>query len=124
MAHILLARRDKAMRHYLADQLQKYGHRVTITDCHDGMLAALNDNHEFSLMIADFGMDGRDAFELVRDLQQTTPDMRIIFMAGFSAIGIAHASSDWYDARMVTVPFHIRDLPEQVNVMLSLEAAA
>lgn len=119
MANILLARRDQTMRNYLADQLRRYGHRVTITDCHDGMIAAMNDNQEFAMLVADFGMDGQDGFELVRDFQKSVPHMRIVFLSGFSAIGIARSANQHFNARIVTRPFHIRELPEQVNVILS-----
>ncbi len=113
------------MRHYLSDQLQKYGHRVTITDCHEGMMAAINDNMDFALLISDLGLDGRDDFNLVQELEKLAPNMRMIFMAGFSAIGVASSGEqDFFNARIITRPFHIRELPEQINAILSAEAAA
>lgn len=125
MAHILLARKDRSMREYLSEQLQRYGHRVTVTDCADGLMAAIHDSQSgFAMMIADLGLDGRDGFELVQELEKLAPDMRLIFLSGFSGIGIAQSESDYFNARIVTRPFHIRELPERIHDMLSAEVAA
>ena len=124
MASILLARKDKTMRHFLADQLRRHGHRVTVTDGHDGMIAALNDNHEFALLIADLGLDNQDGFALVQSFSKYYPEMRLVFLSGFSAIGLAHSRAPGFTARMVTQPFHIRELPQQINFILSAEVEA
>ena len=125
MANVLLARQDRSMRQYLAEQLQRHGHRVTITDCVDGMMAAINDNNDgFAILISDLGLSGKDGFELVQELEKLAPDMRLIFLSGFSGIGVSQSKGDHFDARIVTHPFHIRELPDKINYMLSDDEAA
>lgn len=125
MANILLARQDKAMRGYLAQQLRRYGHRVTVTDCHDGILAAVNDNGaHYAMLITDLGLDGRDGFALVKDLRHAMPDLRMVFMSGFSGIGLVYGPGRAFNARIITEPFHLRELPEQINIILSAEVVA
>lgn len=113
------------MREYLSDQLHRHGHRVVVSDSTKGLLAAIYDSADgFDVMISDLGLDGHDGFELVQELQTLQPNMRLIFLSGFSGIGIAMMKGASFDARIVTRPFHLRELPERINAILSADIAA
>ena len=124
MAYILLAEDDESLRSFLARGLQKVGHQVW--DVPDGVSAldAITENH-FDLMIADIVMPGMDGIELARRACLELPGLRVMFITGFAAVALkAQALSPFgadskTDAKVLSKPFHLRDLVEQVEHALA-----
>ncbi len=119
MAKILLAEDDESLRQFLAKALQRAGHNVT--HCGDGLdaLEAV-ENDEFDLLLADIVMPGMDGIELARRSAERLPDLRVLFITGFAAVALhARRSGPKQDTKILSKPFHLRELVDQVEKILS-----
>lgn len=119
MARILLAEDDPALRRVLVRALDIAGHSVMATG--DGLEALESlQGRPVDLLLADIVMPGLDGMELSRRAAALHPEIRIMFITGFSAITmhdgrIQHAPEG---ARLLSKPFHLRDLVRQVEALL------
>ncbi len=123
MANILLAEDDDSLRRFLTRGLQRAGHEVT--GCADG-LSALEvvesaDGLRYDLLLADIVMPGMDGIELARRAGERIPGLRVLFITGFAAVALRaqHAGSG-RDSKVLSKPFHLRDLVAEVDRILTL----
>lgn len=121
MARILLAEDDESLRLFLARALARAGHAVT--DCGDGAVALRHlqaGDADFDLLLADIVMPGMDGIELARRGAEALPGLRVLFITGFAAVALhARRSGPTADAKVLSKPFHLRDLVEQVDRILA-----
>lgn len=120
MARILLAEDDESMRRFLASALERAGHEVT--SCADGEegLEALHDQpHEFDLLLTDIVMPGVDGIELARKAAETDAALKIMFITGFAAVALNPGSQAPKDAKVLSKPFHLRDLVAEVDRVMA-----
>ena len=47
------------------------------------------------------------------------PDLKVMFITGFAAVALNPDSKAPKDAKVLSKPFHLRDLVEEVNKMLA-----
>ncbi len=120
MANILLAEDDPSLRGFLAKALERAGHDVTA--CSDGEtgLEALEDSDDgFDLLLTDIIMPGVDGIELARRAAEHHPDMKIMFITGFAAVAMTAAEETPEDAPVISKPFHLRKLVDEVNRLMA-----
>lgn len=112
MAHILIAEDDAAMRRFLSGALEKVGHDVTAVE--DGLRAVeALERGRFDLLLTDIVMPGMDGIALAGRAQALAPDLRVMFITGFSGMAAQGA------APVVAKPFHLRDVVVQVERLLA-----
>ncbi len=118
MAKILLAEDDASMRGFVTAALEKAGHRVTV--CGDGTqaLAALENEKDYDLLLTDIVMPGLDGIELSGRATRLHPRLKVIFITGFAAMAAGQADSRNPQMRVVSKPFHLGKLVEEVNRVL------
>ncbi len=118
MAQILLAEDDTSMREFLARSLRRAGHSVVAVG--DG-LDALESIAEspVDLLLADVVMPGLDGIELARRAAKEQPDIKVMFITGFAAVALKARDEAPRGARVLSKPFHLRDLVEEIEMMLS-----
>lgn len=118
MAKILLAEDDPSMRTFLARALARAGHAVA--EVGDGMsaLTRLHDE-EFDLLLADVVMPGIDGVELARRAGEVRPAMKVMFITGFAAVALRARQRQHPGARVLSKPFHLRDLVQEVDAILA-----
>ena len=119
MARILLAEDDPSLRQFLARGLEKAGHEVAaVSDGVSAMDAMTADDYD--LLIADIVMPGMDGVELARRASLELPDLRVMFITGFAAVALKmRYRSPIKDAKVLSKPFHLRDLVQQVDHILA-----
>jgi two-component system, cell cycle response regulator CpdR len=121
MARILLAEDDESLRLFLARALVRAGH--VVTDCGDGAVALRYlqaEGADFDLLLADIVMPGMDGIELARRGAEALPGLRVLFITGFAAVALhARRSGPSADTKVLSKPFHLRDLVEQVDRILA-----
>ena len=114
---ILLAEDDNDMRRFLERALEQAGYRVV---SFDNGLAAYNRLREepFELLLTDIVMPEMDGIELARRATELDPDIKVMFITGFAAVALNPDSNAPRDAKILSKPFHLRDLVNEVQKLL------
>ncbi|RVT93354.1 cell cycle two-component system response regulator CpdR [Sphingomonas crocodyli] len=119
---ILLAEDDDSMREYLSRALEKTGYSVTTVDRGTAALPLL-ENQRFDLLLTDIVMPEMDGIELAQRASVLAPDMRVMFITGFAAVALKNGQTP-PDAKVLSKPFHLRDLVLEVDRMFQVGTAA
>ncbi|MDQ4419112.1 response regulator [Sphingobium sp. DEHP117] len=122
MIRILLAEDDDAMRQYLARALERSGYEVVSVDRGTEALPLL-ENDRFDLLLTDIVMPEMDGIELAQHAAKVAPDMRVMFITGFAAVTLK-AGKAVPQAKVLSKPFHLRDLVLEVDRMFGLSSAS
>jgi|SRR5580700_6865768 two-component system cell cycle response regulator CpdR len=118
MAHILLAEDDESLRKFLAAALIKAGHGVT--DFGDGAEAwDYVQNASFDLLLTDIVMPGMDGIELAKRAVDMNATLKVMFITGFAAVALHPASGAPKQAKVLSKPFHLREIVAEVDRMLA-----
>ena len=118
MHKILLAEDDNDMRRFLVKALENAGYEVT--DYDNGMSAYRRLREEpFELLLTDIVMPEMDGIELARRAAELDPDIKIMFITGFAAVALNPDSQAPKEAKVLSKPFHLRDLVNEVQKMLA-----
>ena len=122
MIRILLAEDDNAMRTYLTRALDKAGYSVTAVD--NGMAAIpFLETEVFDLLLSDIVMPELDGIELAQRCNEISPCTKVMFITGFAAVSL-RVSRETSNAKMLSKPFHLRDLVLEVERMFEDQALA
>jgi len=113
MIRILLAEDDKVMREYLTRALERSGYAVTAVDRGTAAMPLLL-TERFDLLLTDIVMPEMDGIELAQKAGEIVPDMRVMFITGFAAVTLK-AGKQVPQARVLSKPFHLRDLVLEVD---------
>jgi two-component system, cell cycle response regulator CpdR len=115
---IILAEDDNDMRRFLVKALENAGYEVVSFD--NGMAAYHRLREEpFELLLTDIVMPEMDGIELARRAAELDPDIKIMFITGFAAVALNPDSNTPRDAKVLSKPFHLRDLVNEVQKMLA-----
>ncbi len=122
MAEILLAEDDESLRTFLAKALTRAGHSVV--QCGDGEEALTwveSRGADFDLLLADIVMPGVDGIELARRAAELIPGLRVLFITGFAAVALhaQRSSPASAEARVLSKPFYLNELVDQIDNMLA-----
>ena len=114
---ILLAEDDDSMRGFLERALERAGYEVV---SHDNGRDALDQlqNEQFSLLLTDIVMPLMDGIELARRAGEIAPSIKIMFITGFAAVTLNNGVQTPPDARVLSKPFHLKDLVREVDTLL------
>src|SRR4051794_17224951 len=106
------------MRRFLVKALENAGYEVT--DYDNGMSAYRRLREEpFELLLTDIVMPEMDGIELARRAAELDPDIKIMFITGFAAVALNPDSQAPKEAKVLSKPFHLRDLVNEVQKMLA-----
>lgn len=122
MVRILLAEDDDAMRTYLARALERSGYEVVAVDRGTEALPLIESDH-FDLLLTDIVMPEMDGIELAQHAATVAPDMRVMFITGFAAVTLK-AGKALPQAKVLSKPFHLRDLVLEVERMFGATSAS
>jgi len=118
---ILLAEDDDVMRSYLTRALERSGYAVSPVDRGTAALPLL-ENERFDLLLTDIVMPEMDGIELAQRAAEIAPDMRVMFITGFAAVTLK-AGRAMPQAKVLSKPFHLRDLVLEVDRMFEFGSA-
>ena len=117
MQRILLAEDDESMRRFLVRALERAGYEVVAFG--DGVAAYDRLREEpFSLLLTDIVMPEMDGIELARKAAELDPDLKIMFITGFAAVTLNTESGPPEDAKVLSKPFHLKDLVREIDRLL------
>ena len=113
---ILLAEDDDAMRTYLERALEKAGYAVDSVDRGTAALPLLAERH-YDLLLSDIVMPEMDGIELAQRCNEISSETKVMFITGFAAVTLK-ANRDQPQARVLSKPFHLKDLVLEVERVL------
>jgi two-component system, cell cycle response regulator CpdR len=123
MARILLAEDDDVMREYLTRALVRSGYAVEAVDRGTAGLALIEAGEQFDLLLTDIVMPEMDGIELAQKAAIIAPDLRVMFITGFSAVTLK-AGQSLPNAKVLSKPFHLRDLVLEVDRIFASNSAS
>ena len=119
---ILLAEDEEAMRTYLGRALEKAGYEVVSVDRGTDAVPLLEAEH-FDLLLSDIVMPEMDGIELAQRCNEVSPATKVMFITGFAAVTLK-ASREQPTAKVLSKPFHLRDLVLEVERVFEDQAQA
>jgi len=105
------------MRTYLARALENAGYSVAAVDRGTAALPLLEDEH-FDLLLSDIVMPEMDGIELAQRCAEISPATKVMFITGFAAVSLK-ASREAPQAKVLSKPFHLKDLVMEVDRLFS-----
>ena len=121
MKRILLAEDDNDMRQFLTRALKNAGYDVVSFDNGKSAYERLREE-PFALLLSDILMPEMDGIELAQRAGEMVPGMRVMFITGFAAVALKGGAAP-ANARVLSKPFHLRDLVLEVDRMFQLGEA-
>jgi len=106
------------MRRFLAKALENAGHEVVAFEDGAGAYEALKST-SVELLLTDIVMPEMDGIELARRGAELDPNMKIMFITGFAAVALHPDSQAPKDAKVLSKPFHLKDLVAEVEKMMA-----
>lgn len=122
MIRILLAEDEDAMRTYLARALENAGYEVVSVDRGTAAIPLL-EMGEFDLLLSDIVMPEMDGIELAQRCSEISPKTKVMFITGFAAVSLK-ASREAPQAKVLSKPFHLRDLVLEVERIFGQQVQA
>ena len=122
MIRILLAEDEEAMRTYLARALTNAGYYVVAVDRGTAALPLL-EAESFDLLLSDIVMPEMDGIELAQRCAEVSPETKVMFITGFAAVTLK-ASREAPQAKVLSKPFHLKDLVLEVERVFGLPSSA
>ena len=114
---ILLAEDDDSMRGFLERALERAGYQVvSVANGRDALDEITPD--AFTLLLTDIVMPLMDGIELARRAAEIDPRLKIMFITGFAAVTLNNGTETPKDARVLSKPFHLKDLVHEVDTLL------
>ncbi len=114
---ILLAEDDDSMRSFLVRALEKAGYDVMAYANGEEAFERLKTD-PFTLLLTDIVMPRMDGIELARRASELDPELKIMFITGFAAVVLNSDVAAPKDARVLSKPFHLKDLVREVDRLL------
>jgi two-component system cell cycle response regulator CpdR len=118
LRRILLAEDDDSMRGFLVRALEKANYDVVAFENGADAYERLK-QEPFTLLLTDIVMPKMDGIELARKATEIDPELKIMFITGFAAVTLNPESGAPKDARVLSKPFHLRDLVNEVDRLLA-----
>ena len=118
MADILLAEDDNDMRRFLVRALANAGYEVVSFDNGRSAYDRLREE-PFELLLTDIVMPEMDGIELARRATELDPDLKVMFITGFAAVALNATEQAPKDSKVLSKPFHLKDLVNEVDRMLA-----
>ena len=105
------------MRGFLERALERAGYAVVAFDNGADALERLKEE-PFTLLLTDIVMPRMDGIELARRASEIDPELKIMFITGFAAVTLNTDNAAPKDARVLSKPFHLKDLVREVDTLL------
>jgi two-component system cell cycle response regulator CpdR len=81
------------------------------------------ENNSYDLLLSDIVMPEMDGIELAQRCNEISPETKVMFITGFAAVTLK-ASREQPQAKVLSKPFHLRDLVLEVERVLEEKVSA
>ena len=117
--HILVVEDEAKLRRLFEATIPSLGYRVTTAANGDEALALVEERGlKPDLVITDVVMPGMGGVVLVERLRKNQPDLRVLYMSGYTDNAIVHQGILDPGTPFIQKPFHIKDLAVKIREVL------
>jgi two-component system, cell cycle sensor histidine kinase and response regulator CckA len=117
---VLLVEDEESVRQLVRDTLVAKGYQVVEAENGEaGMAAAVRHEGKIDLVITDVVMPGMGGRELVKQLAQTRPETRVLYLSGYTEDAILSEGTIERGAAFLQKPFTLQNLSRKVREVLS-----
>jgi signal transduction histidine kinase/CheY-like chemotaxis protein len=121
---ILVVEDDADVRDYVVETLSGVGYRVLEAVDAEAALAVLATNTQIQLMLTDVVMPGMNGRALADSVRRTHPDVKTLFMTGYSRNAIVHQGRLDPGVALIQKPFSQASLAFRIRTMLDSQPAS
>jgi PAS domain S-box-containing protein len=116
---VLLVEDEESVRQLVRDTLQAKGYKVLEADGGEaGLAVAMHHPAEIDLVITDVVMPGIGGRELVRQLAQSRPTTKVLYLSGYTEDAIVSDGSIEKGTAFLQKPFSLQSLARKVREVL------
>ena len=116
---VLIVEDDKAILEFTQKLLENLGYKVTaVSDASKALQLVTQANQSFDLVLTDVIMPEISGKELTDRLKNILPDIKILFMSGYTANAIAHHGVLDDGINYIQKPFTVHDLAAKIRKVL------
>jgi PAS domain S-box-containing protein len=116
---VLLVEDEESVRQLVRDTLAAKGYRVIEADSGEaGLAAAARHDGKIDLVITDVVMPGMGGRELIRQLAQTRPATKVLYLSGYTEDAIVSDGSIEKGTAFLQKPFSLQALSRKVREVL------
>jgi two-component system, cell cycle sensor histidine kinase and response regulator CckA len=116
---VLLVEDEESVRRLVRDTLESKGYCVLEAESGEaGLLAAQNHPERIDLVITDVVMPGINGRELVKQLAQTRPATKVLYLSGYTEDAILNDGSIDKGTAFLQKPFSLQSLSRKVREVL------
>ncbi|MFZ0860388.1 MAG: PAS domain S-box protein [Candidatus Sulfotelmatobacter sp.] len=116
---VLLVEDEESVRQLVRETLAAKGYRVMEAENGEsGMAAAAQHDGKIDLVITDVVMPGMGGRELVKQLAQTRPETKVLYLSGYTEDAIVSEGTIESGAAFLQKPFTLQNLSRKVRELL------
>ena len=116
---ILLVEDEESVRQLVRDTLVNKGYQVIESENGEsGVAAALRHKGKIDLVITDVVMPGMGGREMVKQLAQSRPDAKVLYLSGYTEDAIVSDGSIESGTAFLQKPFTLQNLSRKVREVL------
>jgi PAS domain S-box-containing protein len=116
---LLLAEDEAAVRHFTRKTLENHGyHVVEARDGEDALRRFRKAGRDIALLVTDLVMPGMDGRELAERVREERPDLRVLFMSGYTEETLDIAELQSHGDQFLPKPFSPDQLLQKVYEIL------
>ena len=121
---ILILEDEPAVKGYLCTALEDLGYNVIGSGAGADALEILSGDREIDLLLADVIMPGMSGIQVWEAARRLRPDLKVLFMSGYSAGLLERRGTGELDAPFIPKPFRIRELSRKIREVLDASRPA
>jgi len=115
---ILVAEDDGLLREYVSELLRELGYAVLTASSAKSALGMLAQTRRVDLLLTDIVMPGQNGRDLVRAARELRPDLRVIYMTGYSRNAVVHQGRIEKGVELLQKPVSQTELAAKIREVL------
>ncbi len=115
---VLVVEDDEGVRQFTVGALRELGFAVIEAESGQTALKRLADQPKVSLLLTDVVMPAMDGRRLVEAAMAVRPDLKVLYMTGYTRNAIVHNGMLDPGTRLLTKPFTVEELERELRAML------
>ena len=115
---VLVVDDEPGLRDFTGEALLELGYDVLVAENADQAIQIVQSNVPIDVLLTDVVMPGRSGRQLSDEVQQTRPDIRTLYMTGYTQNAIVHNGVLDVGTHLISKPFTINHLGDELNALL------